>query len=222
MSGLTYNYILSRDVKPLGDYMADSDKPELRAKAIEEIIFSRGWANGYSENPKNGILLADWNYMSQKVQELLERAGYEIEWSENYELCDNCGLAIRTTHDNYCWQPEFIRTAEDGIYCNDCAAPYIPEYLESLENRYKMALNNYAINPADYGYTELQSGFENGWYGRNDEPKEILRSLQKEGKERVLFQVTGVGQFMVDFAVWEYTGELEAEYVTAYEDQDDE
>ena len=208
MSGLTCDYILSRDVKPLGEYMDGKDTPELRASAIEEIIFARGWANGYSDQPKKGILLADWNYMSRKAQELLERAGYEIAWSESYELCDNCGLAIRIDHDSYCWQPEFIRT--DGmIYCNACSKEYIPEYLQSLENRYKQALNNRAINPEDFGYTKLQDGFENGWYGRNDDPKEILRSLQKQGKERVLFQVTDVGQFKAEFAVWEYTGEIE-------------
>jgi hypothetical protein len=194
MSGLSYEFILLHDNRE----PSCSEYPSLTR--IDEVCLYPGYAEPGYTDPKAGILVGKWNEFSNDAAELLRRAGYELEWSDEWVGCSECGLALRTVADSYLWQPSYI-IVQGELFCKDCMAEYIPEYLAALEDNYKMAVHN-VIDPAEYGYKLLHEGYENGWHGTKDDPKDILRTLQQRGVSHVLFQITQVRQGSLQFAVW--------------------
>ena len=193
---MTPEYILRKSLcRPAycGDYTT-----ERRLSEIECMGYASDYGEpGYSK-PEKGILFANWNLFPRNVDELLK--GYEIEWSDEWTQCYDCGLALRISPDSYCWQPSKFDT-DDGTYCKDCID--MEAYLESLEGNPRRALNDH-INPADYGYVKLEENFENGWHpGQNDNPCDIYERLMEQGRKRLLFNVDEVSQFYIVFSVWE-------------------
>lgn len=183
------------------EQISNSRQADVRS-ALSEIE-DMGCAADYAEpgyhSPEKGILFANWNYFPRGVDSLLERMGYEIEWSDEWTTCSNCGKALRISPDGYGWQPSYFLMYECEMYCKDCAD--IPAYLESKENNPREALNDH-INPADYGYVQIEDGFENGWHpGQTDDPKKIYEQY-KDKYSRLLFCVDSVGQFNISFSIW--------------------
>lgn len=82
-----------------------------------------GYAQAYAEpgytTPTNGIVFADWNKFPRDFYKVLERAGYAVEWSDEWATCD-CGKAFRTSGDSYYWTPAY-REVEGEILCLKCA-----------------------------------------------------------------------------------------------------
>lgn len=182
--------------------------PEHRAtylRAAESEIEYMQYAPAYAErgydDPAKGILFANWNYFSREVSDILERAGYAIEWSDEWTTCCNCGKALRTSADSYGWRPSYLCAVDDSDYCCiDCAD--IESVLESYEDNPNRAFNDH-VNPADYGYEQIEGDFENGWHpGQNDDPKAIFKRLREAGHDRILFTIDSVGQFDMRFSAW--------------------
>jgi hypothetical protein len=178
-----------------------------RLRYAESEIETLGYATEYAEpgydNPKSGILFANWNHFPGKATDLLERAGYAVEWSDEWHICDGCGKAVRTSPDSYGWQAAYILNDDSKILCLDCVD--WAEYLESIENTPRAAVPS-TCNPADFGYTRIQDGFENGLHpGQNDDPATILAGLRATGHRHVVFRISGVGQFDVGFEAWDRT-----------------
>lgn len=97
-------------------------------RAAESEIENMQWAAGYAEGreaPARGILFANWNVLPRAAGDLLERAGYACEWSDQWGTCEDCGNAISTSPDSYCWRPFYREDLiESGsMVCLDCA-PY--------------------------------------------------------------------------------------------------
>jgi len=191
------------------DYTHPDKKPRTaltgwdgRTLCVDEVQWSPGYAEaGYSDTDK-GILFANWNHVSRRVQDLLERAGYAIEWEDEWNTCEDCGKAVRMSADSYSWQPSYVLLDECSIVCNDCLNGHASEYLESLEDDHRTALNNRSIDPSEHGYTLHDEQFENGWYdGQNDNPKAIYERL-KTSENHVLFEINSVGQFDIHFRAW--------------------
>jgi hypothetical protein len=169
------------------------------------------YANGYAEpgytDPAKVVIFANWNYFASGVDSILERYGYSLEWDDEWGVCEGCNKAVRTSPDSYGWQPSFVLLHDCEIVCVDCLNGDAGDYLESLENNPRKALNLPSIDPAEWGYARLEDGFENGWHpGQNDNPQEIFKRLTAQ-YPRLLFQITGVGQFDVGFAVWSHPEE---------------
>jgi hypothetical protein len=191
------------------DKLGNDDK-ERNLRSAESEIENLGFATGYAEpgytDPAKGILFANWNYFPRGLDSILERAGYAIEWSDEWSTCGDCGLAVRSSPDSYGWQPSYAILGECDLLCSDCLANHAAEYLEGLEDNPRTALNLPAIDPADHGYTRIQDGFESGFHpGQTDDPTKILAELQAKGHKRILFQIDDVGQFDTRFSVWERT-----------------
>ena len=170
--------------------------------AIECISFAPAYAErGYSDSAK-GVLFANWNYFSHKATDLLERAGYSIEWEDEWTTCAGCGKALRTNGDSYGWQPSYFNAVDScEFYCLECAD--IESVLESYEDKPTRAFNDH-IDPSKYGYHKLEGDFESGLHpGQNDNPSEIYSRLRASGHSRLLFSVDSVGQFDIRFSVWE-------------------
>ena len=166
----------------------------------ENVQYAAEYAEpGYSD-PKSGILFADWNSCSRRVQDLLESAGYSLEWGEEWTTCGGCGKALRTSPDSYSWLPSYV--ADCGfLLCNDCVDP--ESYLESLEDSPRKAITIDSIDPTDFGYILLDDSFENGFHpGQNDDPVKISKDLHAEGYKHLIFKIDGKGQFDISFSVW--------------------
>lgn len=176
---------------------------------ITDSFDSIQWAHAYAErgydDPKAGILFGNWNHVSQRVQDILERMGYSLEWEDEWTTCGECGKAVRTSADSYGWQPSYVYYPSDcDITCIECLNGDAENYLETLENHPRRALNvQFSIDPAQCGYTLVRDGFENGFHPhQNDDPKAIYKDLREQGYDRVLFEIDGVGQFDISFRVW--------------------
>ena len=183
-----------------------------KIKRIEEIMDSEdfGWADKYKEpgykldEGKMGIVTANWNNIDQDLIDEIED-NFNIEWSDEWIKCCDCGGLLRTIPNSYSWQRSFIEF-EGDIVCLDCMEDWIKEYFESLENNPRAALTRHIIdhyNPEDYGYKLQESGFENGLHeGMNDNPMIILRSLQAEGFKHILFAISDSSQFYLTFQIY--------------------
>lgn len=174
---------------------------------IEDSFDSIQWANDYAEpgysSPKTGILLGNWNHVSQRVQDILNRMGYELEWEDEWSSCSGCGKLVRTSPDSYGWQQSFWMPEDSGeLFCTECINP--SEYLESLHDKTRHCSTLRSIDPSDHGYIRLENGFENGFHpGQNDDPKTIYKRLRESGEKRpLIFVLDGVSQFDIGFSVW--------------------
>lgn len=200
-SGLSPQYILRASLcrEP---HCASGDWKRTALNIIENLDYAPSYAEpGYTQ-PERGVLFANWNYFPSSIDDTLERAGFSIEWEDEWTTCEDCGRAVRTSPDCYGWQPSYALIDDCQIVCADCLAKDPIEYLESLENHPTRALNMPAIDPAEYGYTIVEQGFENGFHpGQNDNPKEIYKRLH-EKFPRLLFRVDDVGQFDIGFSIW--------------------
>lgn len=199
-TGLSFEYILRHD----------SDKPhcsdrarEHRMQDVDDIITSIGYAEPGYDDPEVCVLLGNWNDFSQRAYDLLERAGYSLEWSDEWTCCDGCGKALRTSPDSYGWQQAGVLANGCEFFCLGCVD--WAEHLESIEDDDTQAVRS-SCNPAEFGYQLVsQAGeFENGLHvGQNDKPKDILKKLHDSGHKQIVFRISGVGQFDVAFEAWE-------------------
>ena len=138
----------------------------------EDIQWAAEYAEpGYSD-PESGILFADWNACSRRVQSLLEAAGYALEWDEEWYVCE-CGKAFRVSPNSYSW---------------------LPSYVEALTLDVDPADYGYVM--LDEGF---ESGFHSG---QTDDPSKIFTALRDKGYQHIIFRVDSKGQFDISFSVW--------------------
>jgi hypothetical protein len=112
-------------------YVNDGRPPYDRADYLRQLeqaaraeVESMGYAPRYAEpgydQPNRGVLFADWNTLPCELDSLLERAGYSVEWSDEWATCDACRYAIRTEPDGYDWEPWYV-VDDSGYTCKACA-----------------------------------------------------------------------------------------------------
>lgn len=89
-----------------------------------------GWAPKYAEpgydQPEKCVLMANWNEFPRGLDTLLERAGYSIEWSDEWTTCESCNGALRTQPDGYSWEPSYKDDDTCGVLCLECYADEHP------------------------------------------------------------------------------------------------
>lgn len=90
---------------------------------------------GY-DTPSAGIYFGNWNNPSrydkesgtckpvcdtvERVARRLESIGVELEWSDEWTQCDDCGGAVRTEPDCYWWIPSYVIRDGCEIVCKGC------------------------------------------------------------------------------------------------------
>jgi hypothetical protein len=160
-----------------------------------------GYANADASGDK-GVLSANWNHVSRETQNLLERAGYSLDWCDAVCGCSGCYKAIQTQPSHYGWKPEYV--ALDGeILCEECVKEDPSSILDEYRGNPAKALTLDGIDLADHGYARVEQDFENGFHrGQDDDPKAIARALEARGIEDFIFTVDSVGQFDMRFSVW--------------------
>jgi hypothetical protein len=95
---------------------------QLKRSAQSEIE-SMGYAQTYAEpgytQPKRGVVWANWNVLPRGLDSILERAGYAVEWADEWTTCSDCYRAIRTEPDGYDWKPGYVIERGDFL-CLEC------------------------------------------------------------------------------------------------------
>ena len=163
---------------------------------------------GYDDKP---VILANWNHVSDKVFDNLEKKGFSCEWSDEWITCDSCYKVFRSSPSSYSWQMSGI-IRDGGALCLECLDPW--EYYQFLENNPKQAVTwpiAEKYSPTEYGYTLVQSDYENGFHpGQNSDPKEILSGALKQNPNgKFLFVMDGQGQFDIEFSLYIRNNESE-------------
>lgn len=194
---------------------------------IEDVTFHMAGYVGQSDPASGVIALGNWNdcttydetsHTFQKIDQhdwwdifraILKGMDVECDWSDMFEPCDCCEQLIETQPSSGPSDPSW-RDADGALYCEPCTiAHFCDAYLESLKGKSRKALRM-AIDLAAHGYQKLDFDFEHGLhYGQADDPKIIARSLRSLGITNFIFEITGIGQFDIEFVVWVHKDEIE-------------
>jgi hypothetical protein len=192
---------------------------------IREGIWSESESNGGKE-----VFYGNWNTVTRynretkqfdqldnkasRIGAILEKLGFELDWSDEVEECENCYKLVSTSPSHYGWLPKYT-VLEGGTTCLHCLEENKEEYLEEIEGDHSKAMMfNWDLE--ELGYTKYDRDFENGWYGgQNDSPEVVAESLRKLGINRFVFEITDVGQFDIDFCVWIHNSEYNKELLDA-------
>src|SRR5262249_6021793 len=143
-----------------------------------------------------------------RIATLLEKLGVELEWSDEWACCDQCGKAVRTKPDSYSWQAAYAST-DDGLTCHECMKADPSDYLRSLEGCSDRCVT-IDLDLEAAGYRLLAGDFENGLYGgQADRPELIAEALREQGVERFIFHLDTTGQFDLSFSVWVHEEEFD-------------
>lgn len=196
------------------DDATDEQVEEFAREWCEEVYEGGGqntWKidlSHYSEYANNdscgekGILSGDWNNVSRDVQNLLERAGYTLDWCDAVCSCGGCGKAIQTQPSHYGWKPEYV-VGDGDILCESCVEDDPEDMLADLRGNADKALTLDNIDLSEHGYARVERTFENGWHGgQDDSPRAIAKWLREHGIEDFVFEIDSVGQFDMRFSVW--------------------
>jgi len=183
---------------------------------LDEIRLYTDYAEpGYPNGP---VALGNWNDMlnydekadgprdprllPNKVGQLLEQLGFDLDWSDQYTECCECCLPVRTQADCYSWTQSYLLLNDCEPVCFDCLTDsMIVEYLAEIEGGCNSAIPP-GFDPEDFSYHRLNLDFQDGWYGTNHDPRKIGQALENLGFNRFLFKIDGVGQFSCDFSVY--------------------
>ena len=114
-------------------YINSGDTPGLRPdylrqlqraaqQEVENMRYAEGYAEPGYEQPEQGVLFANWNVFPSRLDTTLEKAGYAVEWSDEWETCEHCNKAVRTSPDSFCWRPAYSVSAmqQGAVVCLDC------------------------------------------------------------------------------------------------------
>jgi len=186
-------------------------RTEIILAALQEKHWAE-WCSSYGEpgysDPERGIIFANWNDISKLVGDYLEEAGFDLHFSDEWLIDYNHDKAYRTVADSYSWQSSILFTeCGDPLTPDDLADEWIDELaITDQAQSIRGALPSFISEESltQEGFQKLDEDHENGWYGRVDDPQEIAIKLwnEVEDLDRVVFRLSGVGQFAVQFETW--------------------
>lgn len=170
------------------------------AAKYNEIEYAEGYSEPGYEEPKSGILLANWNRYPNRLTDILEKLGYSIEWSDEWARCQECNKIIRISPDSYSWRRYYI-IYDGSETCADCVKEDLDTYESYLLNNPNKA-DTFDVDWEARGFSKFNKDcYENGFHPhQNDNPKEIVKKLPKNLD--YVFAIPSVGQFDVMFDLW--------------------
>lgn len=191
-------------------------------KIAEARGFDVDWSGDYAEPGytagEEGIVLANWNNVTRydresnkqillddtpdRMLKMFECAGCQIEWSDEWASCDDCGKIVRTSADGYGWAPAYAWIGDCSIVCAECLEADPDDLIEQLQDNPNQADTMGIVHALD-GWHEVSTNNETGLHpGQNARPADILDSLHALGITRVVFSVDSVGQFDATWSAW--------------------
>lgn len=153
---------------------------------------------------KRGIIFfADWN-RNKRLQTVLERLGYDTEWSDEWTFCADCDRALRDMPTSYMWERYAIKMLGNTV-CVDCAKTQMDDVFFLYENnpwQWSWQWLPSYFDLAEYGYVMVVGGLENGFHpGQTDNPISEYRKHRRQW-DSLIVQITGTSQFYVTFSLW--------------------
>lgn len=156
--------------------------------------------------PDAGILIGNWNNVSDRLQDYLDQAGFDLFYDDEYIIDYNDSTCYRICADSYDWKPLYILNdwtngeiipIKDIEQDPDLADEYIIDYLMN---------NDRAVSKADIekdldrlGFKSIEDQFESGFhYGQTDDPRKILKHYNDLGYDLV-FSGYDSSQFYITF-----------------------
>ena len=196
--------------------MTETEEKPLSKEQLNTIFdylqesFYAEWCGKYGEpgynDPEMGVVFANWNDVPKPIQEALEEAGYELEWSDEWTIDYNNDKAYRTSPSSYHWEPQWILSEGGGyIFPDDGADAFIEECAMTDWNQPMRCLPSsiHKQDLLDAGYVMFRDKLESGWHaGQTDDPETFAKQAFKEGAERVVFRKAENSQFYIVFECW--------------------
>ena len=156
---------------------------------------------------KKAILFGDWNDFDKypNIMEYLEE-NYELEWFDEWHIDDNTGKAYRKSGNSYEWESQIMYSESIGGYFtpDDSISYWIDEVKITSSSETIKALPSFICKDEieREGFKLIEENFENGYYGKVDNQKDITEELFKEGFKEVLFQLEYNSQFSMGFRAY--------------------
>ena len=182
---------------------------EVEALSHKYQLYADTWASDYGEpgytlsENSQGVLFGDWNKCPSHVMHVLEKQ-FDLEWLDEWTTATDSIKAYRTSPDCYSWLPYYVIIDDEVIGGDECEADpewYIEEYL--LNDSDHVLYSTIDIDLEKHRFVLCEGDYENGWYGRNDLPSEILKKAQEKWPEHEFaFGDCTKGQFSVNFALY--------------------
>jgi len=200
--------------------MADDKKIHWPVRSrIEEI----SWADSYAEpgyKTEVGIVFGNWNTVDEydkvmkdridlpmgdlpkRLAEIFEKLGFEVEWSDEWSVCSDCGKAFRTSGDWYFWKPSYAIINDYELLCKECIEESPETYLVELTNDPKRCMT-FDIDLSKHGFELFNDKpYESGWLPwQTDNPQETLKELNAKGFD-VIFVLDENSQFYSTWSAW--------------------
>ena len=164
---------------------------------------------GYNEGP---VLAADWNPPKMKrLGDYIEKMEtVNLEWSDEWAGCQDCGAAVRTSPSSYGWTPYYVVFNDCELVCLDCAKQDAEAIIDEYKNKDQKAIVpdlNGVIERAGficYSPDEYCQRFETGFHpGQNDWPADVAKDIEENLPDYdYIFKIDGVGQFDVAWSVF--------------------
>jgi hypothetical protein len=88
---------------------------------IENMGYAPSYADKRTDQPRKGVVWANWNCLPRELGDLLERMGFAVEWSDSVSTCDGCHRCVETEPSHAFWEPGFI-IHRSAYLCLECAA----------------------------------------------------------------------------------------------------
>lgn len=187
---------------------------------------------GYDDTP---VLAANWNTPGEyeikhglaerrnrqaKIGKWLEwrESNYDdlqLQWSDEWTSCDNCGKAVRTSPNSYSWTRSFVEL--DGeIICRECWDSLIEDIITLYASNYHNGFENKALPPEfsalleSAGFTCWQPNeneckrYETGFHAhQTDDPKAVFDEIMSDSHDwEICFVILSTGQFDVDWTAY--------------------
>ena len=163
---------------------------------------------GYTQ-PEKGILLANWNDIGQHLQDYLEEAGFELEWSDEWVIdWENDGKVYRTQPDSYGWVCQVAYNEHCDLLTPDSDVSDWIDHVAVTDpsQDVKSALPDFITDEqlADEGFTKVDEEYQNGWYYKQDNPTTVVEELWETVEDiySVVFKIESSGQFHTNFTAY--------------------
>ena len=152
---------------------------------------------GYS-NPEEDklIYLGDWNKYP-RISNFLENLGNHIQWSDEWIIDYNNDRCFKHSTGSFIISDCDIFLSKKDLEENE---DYMPTYLEYIVNNPTKA-DNFNIDWTKYGFKRVEKLFNNGYYGRVDDPKALYRYYRDKGYD-VIFSIDYMHPFEVSFSIY--------------------
>lgn len=219
---MTKNELLQRVERVIEAGRSAAKTSQAKSQIDCITICTEGYAEPDYSDPTSGIVaFGNWNNVTRydghdfqevddsvgRVAALLEKLGVELDWSDEWTICDGCHKAVRTQANSYRWRPSYACT-DDGITCHECIANAPTDYLESLEGDSNRCVT-IDLDLEAAGYKLLSDDYQNGLYGgQSDRPDLVAEALREQGISRFIFNLDSTGQFDMSFSVWVHEDEI--------------